>query len=93
MMDMKAVEFYAKVKNGKITVPKRYLDKIDTYVRVFVLSENLEAEEWTDEDEQALDEVGGILSEYANPDLIPLEKEAWKIAVMKKYARGTYDAG
>jgi len=28
----------------------------------------------------------GILNEYANPDLISLEKEAWKTAVEEKYA-------
>ncbi|MCL2107942.1 MAG: hypothetical protein FWH20_01165 [Oscillospiraceae bacterium] len=28
----------------------------------------------------------GILHKYANPDLIPLEKEAWGMAVREKYA-------
>ena len=27
----------------------------------------------------------GIAKEYANPSLIPMEKDAWKKAVMKKY--------
>lgn len=29
--------------------------------------------------------VMGGLSEYANPDLIPLEKDAWEIEVKAKY--------
>ena len=28
----------------------------------------------------------GILSEYANADLIPLEEDAWRKAVVKKHA-------
>jgi len=28
----------------------------------------------------------GIFNKYANPDLIPLEKEAWNEAVKEKYA-------
>ena len=31
------------------------------------------------------DSVMGICSKYANPDLIPLEKEAWGMAVMEKH--------
>ncbi|MCL1988064.1 MAG: hypothetical protein FWG64_08875 [Firmicutes bacterium] len=27
----------------------------------------------------------GILSKYANPDLIPLEEHAWEMAVIEKY--------
>ena len=32
------------------------------------------------------DDAFGILSKYANSDLIPLEKEAWGMAVKDKYA-------
>ena len=32
------------------------------------------------------DTAFGIFSQYANPDLIPLEKEAWGMAVKDKYA-------
>ena len=31
------------------------------------------------------DELMGVLNEYANPELIPLEKDAWAIAVEEKY--------
>ncbi|MCL2062915.1 MAG: hypothetical protein FWG98_00890 [Candidatus Cloacimonetes bacterium] len=29
----------------------------------------------------------GILNKYANPDLIPLEKEAWGMAVKEKHGK------
>lgn len=35
--------------------------------------------------ETTLEEVQGILSAYANPDLIPLEETAWESAVKEKY--------
>lgn len=35
--------------------------------------------------ETSLEEVQGILSAYANPDLIPLEETAWESAVKEKY--------
>jgi len=34
----------------------------------------------------ASDGAFGIFNKYANPDLIPLEKEAWGMAVKDKYA-------
>ena len=38
------------------------------------------------EQEVTPDSVMGICSKYANPDLIPLEKEAWGMAVREKHA-------
>ncbi|MDD7294737.1 MAG: hypothetical protein PUG85_04905 [Oscillospiraceae bacterium] len=35
--------------------------------------------------ETTLEEVQGILSAYANPDLISLEETAWESAVKEKY--------
>ena len=35
--------------------------------------------------ETTLEEVQGILSAYANPDLIPLEETAWESAVKEKF--------
>ncbi len=35
--------------------------------------------------ETSLEEVQGILSAYANPDLIPLEETAWESAMKEKY--------
>jgi len=33
----------------------------------------------------SVDDLVGILEQYKNPDLIPLEKEAWEMAVMDKH--------
>ena len=33
----------------------------------------------------SIESVAGIASEYANPDLIPLEGEAWSNAAAEKY--------
>ena len=33
----------------------------------------------------SIDDLVGILEQYKNPDLIPLEKEAWGMAVMDKH--------
>lgn len=37
------------------------------------------------QEEIEVDSVRGILSKYANPDLVPLEKEAWERTVVKNY--------
>jgi len=37
--------------------------------------------------ETSLEEVQGILSAYANPDLIPLEETAWESAVKEKFEK------
>ena len=37
------------------------------------------------QEETEVDSVRGILSKYANPDLVPLEKEAWERVVVENY--------
>lgn len=37
------------------------------------------------EDNEAEGSIAGMLSEYANPELISLEKEAWRNAAIKKH--------
>jgi len=37
--------------------------------------------------EEDVDAVMGILHNYANPDLIPLEKTAWEQAAVEKHVR------
>jgi hypothetical protein len=37
---IEAIEFKAKIKNGKIEIPKKYKEKITNTVRVIVLSES-----------------------------------------------------
>lgn len=39
------------------------------------------------EDDEVECSIAGMLSEYANPDLISLEKEAWRNATIKKYEK------
>ena len=39
---------------------------------------------------KTIDDFIGILNEYANPDLVPLEKEAWKMAVIEKHGSNKY---
>jgi hypothetical protein len=41
-------------------------------------------------DYTALDRLCGSLHEYANPDLISGEKNAWKTAVLEKAGQGKY---
>lgn len=45
-----------------------------------VILENPESEK-----SKAIKSLRGSLSQYANKELIPLEKEAWKMAVQEKY--------
>ena len=44
-------------------------------------------EELAERKKQPIDNLVGILHEYANPDLIPLEKDAWAKAMEDKHAR------
>ena len=40
---MPAYEFYAKLENGFIRVPKKYRDKIKSGIKVILLEENIES--------------------------------------------------
>ncbi len=48
---------------------------------IMLLSGKENSKSYRDEVSSAM----GRLAEYANPDLIPLEKDAWEIAVKAKY--------
>ncbi len=39
---MQAVEFQAKIKNGKIEIPSQYQDKLKNVVRVIILTDDSE---------------------------------------------------
>lgn len=39
---MQAVEFQAKIKNGKIEIPAQYQDKLKNVVRVIILTDDSE---------------------------------------------------
>ena len=76
---MNAVEFKTKVENGKIDLPTPYINNISGEVRVIVLySENKEVQPKSNKS------IRGILSEYTNPELQKLEKDAWGEAMVEK---------
>jgi hypothetical protein len=58
-------------------------------VEIIILPD-LATEEKPKINKTALKKAFGSLHKYANPDLIPLEKKAWEIAVADKYA-GKHD--
>jgi len=82
---MYAVEFNAKIDNGKIEVPTEYLWEPISDVRVIMLYENpIPAKQ--NNSGRGNKSIKGIISQYANPELIPSEKEAWGEAAKEKYA-------
>jgi hypothetical protein len=82
---MYAVEFRAKITDGKINVPGEYLKGLSSDVKIIILCENP-----VTIPEKAVPRksksIKGIISQYANPELIPFEKEAWGEAVKEKHA-------
>jgi len=83
---MYAVEFNAQITDGKIEIPKEYLQKFDSNVRIIMLSEYPKSYSVNLEDaEKKNKSLKGILNKYANPELISLEKEAWGKAVCDKH--------
>jgi len=81
---MYAVEFYTKIADGKIEVPKEYLQGLSSDVKIIILCENpvVISEKSIPHKSKS---IKGIISRYANPELIHLEKEAWGEAVKEKY--------
>jgi len=85
---MQAIEFNALITNGKMELPAFYKEGLEGKgVRVLLLCED-NALEPVDEEEnrRKVARVKGILKERANPELIPLEKEAWGMAMREKHA-------
>jgi len=82
---MYAVEFNAQITDGKIEIPKEYLEKFDSNVRIIMLCEYPKAVSVNLTDEKKNKSIKGILSNYANPELISLEKEAWGKAACDKH--------
>ena len=69
----------AKVTSkGQVTIPKEIRDYLDYQVVEFEIENNKVII-------QAVKRVAGVLKRYANPDLIPQEKTAWKKAVKDSY--------
>ena len=82
---MYAVEFRTKIADGKIDVPKEYLQGLSSDVKIIILCENPVT---TPEKSipRKSKSIKGIIRHYANPELIPLEKEAWGETVKEKHA-------
>jgi len=82
---MYAVEFRAKIADGKIDVPNEYLQGLSADVKIIILCENPATipEKVIPHRSKS---IKGIISQYANPELIPLEKEAWGEAAKEKHA-------
>ena len=69
----------AKVTSkGQVTIPKEIRDYLDSQVVEFEIENNKVII-------QAVKRVAGVLKRYANPDLIPQEKTAWKKVVKDSY--------
>ncbi len=69
----------AKVTSkGQVTIPKEIRDYLDSQIVEFEIENGKVII-------QAVRKVAGELKGYANPDLIPQEKTAWKKAVKDSY--------
>ena len=69
----------AKVTSkGQVTIPKEIRDYLDSRVVEFKIENERVII-------QAVKKVAGKLKRYANPDLIPQEKTAWKKAVKDSF--------
>jgi len=80
---MHAVEFRTKITDGKIDIPNEYLQGISSDVKIIILYENPDT---ILEKAPSHKSIKGIISQYANPKLISLEKDAWGEAVKEKHA-------
>lgn len=66
------------------TIPENKLDTVYTYM-CFV-SAQAKMEDPVSNKKKSADSIVGIAHQYANPDLIPLEKEAFANAMAEKHA-------
>jgi len=78
------MEFVRQIVNSnqldKIPLPKNFVNR-QVEVIIFPVDEKIQA----DAPKKTIHDFVGIFEEYQNPDLLPLEKEAWGKAVMDKY--------
>ncbi len=87
---MYAVEFNSKVTDGRIEIPKEYQHEFNSNVKVILLraeSENKQRLEKMISSNiiENTKNAMGIFKEYANPNLVSQEKNAWGEAVKEKY--------
>ncbi len=81
---MDAIREIKKVKNGKVEIllPKN-LDGKD--VEVIILMDTIARKKTQTDKKNGGRSLAGILHKYANPAMIPQEKETWPNAVKDKH--------
>ena len=83
---MQAIEFNAKISDGKIEVPMEHLQTLVSDVKIIMLYESpSNSKDKQNDAAHKGKSIKGIISHYANPKLVPLEKEAWGEAVKEKH--------
>lgn len=81
---MYAVEFNAKINNGKIYIPQQYQDKFNSDVKVILLK--TEIDDISHKIEGIKTAKGfGVLSHRANPNLWEQEENSWERFVTESY--------
>ncbi len=86
---MFAIEFEAEINDGKIQIPKKYLNKLTSNVKVIILNSS-QNDIKENNNTNAKQSAMGILKEFADISLIDTEKDAWGKAVQEKYANYNY---
>ena len=82
---MNTVEFNATVTDGKISIPRKYIPRFSKpqKVKVILIEKETSTDKKTDVNNN---DIGfGILSGFANPDLIPMESKAWERVAIQKH--------
>ena len=81
---MYAVEFQTKITDGKIDIPDEYLLGLSSDVKIIILCEHPLQTSMKPISNQSKS-IKGIVRKYANPSLVPFEKEAWGASVEDKH--------
>ena len=68
-----------------INLPWEGTEQVEVYVFPLNKKDNNTNEEENISDIERIERIQGALSKYANPDLIPLEKDAWAKHCEEKY--------
>jgi len=69
----------------KIALPENFQDR-KLEIKISLIEDEAKDDAALVARKKAIWDCVGILEKYKNPDLIPLEKEAWGMAVMEKHS-------
>ncbi len=76
---MQTLEFETVEKNGIINIPKQLINKVKNHhLKIVMMFQDF------DKNNNKTKTLAGSLNEYANPKLIPLEKNAFSDAMVNK---------